>query len=204
MPEITREFFVEDFTVPGAEFSKLPELPDPKLFENNDVIILWCFGNSYIKSKPFRLPNKRFPNEQFINHRNEVITTKKIHLPEFVPASNTKILKEFETAKVFLQQTKCKVFVIDPPYRHMRCCEEHSIRHRAKGLFKFQRDWNRHMKIYFQDLENVTVLDHRILLGLGSERYTLGFYERLLPDSVHLEDELYQRVIEILHQKYIR
>ena len=98
MSEIKREFFVEDFTVPGAEFSKLPELPDPKLFANNDVIILWCFGNSYIKSKPYRLPNKRFPNEQFINHRNEVITTKKIHLPEFVPASNTTILNEFETA----------------------------------------------------------------------------------------------------------
>jgi len=200
---ITDKYQIDNRGISGANFTQLKNRPDPRELKKDDIVIFQCFGNNLMRRPKYRR-GERFPMENFLTHRNQIIRHKKIHLQEFEPIDLSIVRRDYLLAKRYFEKLPCRVILIDNPIRHTACCPTHSVEHRRRGLFDYQKQRNKELRSYFQEVKNVTALNHLSLLGLTNEKYTKSFYEKLLPDSVHLSSELYDSIIEnLLSRDYI-
>jgi len=193
--EFVTRFNIKQYTKPGANFSQLPCRPVPESIKSDDLLIVQCFGNNLMRRPKYQRDRPKVP---FLKHNGRKILVKKIHLDVFEPISQKAILDEYVIAKSYFENISCPIWIVDNPIRHTKCCEEHAESHRKKGLFKFQTRQNKILAKFFKKVRNVSVFDHRLLLGLDREFVRGRGYERLLPDSVHLSSELYGNIVQNL------
>ena len=119
--QITDTFLVSGTVKPGAKLSDL-NFPAQKLasFNESDILIIQVFGNELIK------------RNIKIDYKNGLKT---IHLTAFVPEPAWKIQRAYSRLKELLEPLRCRIFILDNPLRHIRCCMKH--RKSIKGLHSF-------------------------------------------------------------------
>ena len=181
---LTDTFSVSGTVKPGAKLSDL-KFPTQMLatFNETDVLIIQLFGNELIK-------------------RNIKIDYKKgqktIHLTAFVPEPAWKILRAYSRLKELLEPLRCRIFILDNPLRHIRCCKKH--KKRLKGLHRFLEKQNRALAQSFGS----RVLNHKKYLGMPSKKaYKLKNYLKLFSDSVHFKDNVYSDLVQRIAIKHL-
>ncbi len=180
--DIKNRFENDAHVKPGATFSQL-YIPLNKLKSLNkqDVVIFQLFGNDLFEK---HIQIDRIPR-------------KIIHLTKFSPVDELILRSKFLALKALLNELCCKIIVVDIPFRHVNCCEEH----RYSGLRKQITQANNLLK---EALTEYLVLDHRKLLGVSTNRVKkLTEYQALLSDSVHFHNRYYDAMVANVFKRFI-
>ena len=97
-----------------------------------------------------------------------------------------------------LEPLKCKVFILDNPLRHARCCTFH--KKCLKGLPKFLAIQNRVLAQNFGS----KVLNHKKYLGLPTKKaYNPKIYQKLFSDSVHFKKNVYDSLVQWVAKRHL-
>ena len=182
--QLTDTFLVSGTVRPGAKLSDL-NFPTQKLadFNESDILIIQVFGNELIK------------RNIKIDYKNG---QKTIHLTAFVPEPAWKIQEAYSQLKELLEPLRCRIFILDNPLRHIRCCMKH--RKSIKGLHSFLEKQNHILAQSFGS----KVLNHKKYLGMPSKRaYKLKNYLKLFSDSVHFKDNVYSDLVQRIAVKHL-
>ena len=182
--QITDTFLVSGTVRPGAKLSDL-NFPTQKLasFNELDILIIQLFGNELIK----RSIKIDYKNGQ-----------KTIHLTAFVPEPAWKIRRAYTRLEELMEPLQCRIFILDNPLRHIRCCMKH--KKRLKALHSFLEKQNRILAQNFGS----RVLNHKKYLGMPSKRaYKLKNYLKLFSDSVHFKDNVYSDLVQRIAIKHL-
>ena len=182
--ELTKTFSISGTVKPGAKLADL-KFPSQYLasFKESDILLIQLFGNELIK-------------------RNIIVERKNgkkiIHLTAFEPEPAWKIQRACTRLKELLEPLQCRIFIIDNPLRHIRCCRKH--RKNLKGLHSYLEKQNRLLARFFQGFS--TVLNHKKYLGMSRRKTgNLKVYLKLFSDSVHFKRNVYsslaQRIAEM-------
>jgi hypothetical protein len=134
-----------------------------------DILVIQFLGNNLLQRHIDITPNP-----------------KTIHLTKFVPQpdSYVRIIREQFAEK--LSSLKCKIYIIDDPYRHIGCCPNHEW----KGLLGYLGQRNRELHAFFSQY---MVLDHRRMMEIPFRKLKcIRFYENLLEDKVHFYPVVYK------------
>ncbi len=125
------------------------------------------------------------------------IPRKIIHLTKFRPISKLILRGRLLALKALLDELRCKIIIIDLPFRHVNCCEIH----RYSGLRKQITQANNLLR---EVLTEYLVLDHRKLLGVSTNRVKkLTEYQVLLSDSVHFYTRYYDAMVVNIVKRFI-
>ena len=182
--QLTDAFLVSGTVRPGAKLSDL-NFPTQKLadFNESDILIILVFGNELIK------------RNIKIDYKNG---QKTIHLTAFVPEPAWRIQRAYSRLKELLEPLRCRIFILDNPLRHIRCCMKH--RKRLKGLHSFLEKQNRILAQNFGS----RVLNHKRYLGMPSKKaYKLKNYLKLFSDSVHFKENVYSDLVQRIAIKHL-
>ena len=134
-----------------------------------DVLIVQFLGNDLLKRHILITPNP-----------------KTIHLMKFVPQPDSYVEIVRGELKKKLSTLKCKIFIIDDPYRHLKCCKYH----KAPGLMQYLTKRNKELHTFFSEY---TVLNHKNLCSLSNRKLkSLSYYAGLLEDKVHFKGVIYR------------
>ncbi len=179
---IKNRFENDAYVKPGATFSQLHiPLNRLKSLNEQDVAIFQLFGNDLFEKhiKIDRIPKKI------------------IHLTEFRPINKLILRDRFLALKALLHELRCKIIVIDNPFRHLICCGKH----RYSGLIKHVKQANSLLK---ETLTEYLVLDHNKLLGVSTNRIKRPTeYQVLLSDSVHFHSRYYDAIVVNVVERFI-
>jgi hypothetical protein len=152
-----------------------------KLLNEQDIVIFQLFGN-----------------DLFEKHiQIDKIPKKIIHLTKFVPIDGLVLRGKLLALKALLNELRCKIIVVDIPFRHVNCCQKH----RYSGLRKQITQANNLLK---EVLTEYLVLDHRKLLGVSINRVKkMTEYQMLLSDSVHFYNRYYDAMVVNVIKRFI-
>ena len=148
--ELTKTFLISGTVKPGAKLADL-KFPSQYLasFKESDILLIQLFGNELIK-------------------RNITVERKNgkkiIHLTAFEPEPAWKIQRACTRLKELLEPLQCRIFIIDNPLRHIRCCRKH--RKGLKGLHCYLENQNRLLARCFGS----KVLNHKKYLGMSRRK----------------------------------
>ena len=177
-------FKIISITKPGATLASFP-FPNLDYLTSNDICVVQCFGNSLFKK------NIKITYES---------GKKTIHLLSYCPLNQKEIEREYLSLEKSISLLQCKIYVIDNFIRHARCCKEH----RDKRIPVYQIVQNKRLFKHFSKLPNVTVLDHKALLGIRMKKLkNNAFYGSLLKDSVHLKRQYYSAIIANFYKTHM-
>jgi hypothetical protein len=180
--DIKNRFENDAHVKPGATFSQLHILSNRlKSLNEQDVVIFQLFGNDLFEKhiKIDRVPRKI------------------IHLTKFRPTSEPVLRDRFLALKALLNELRCKIIVIDNPFRHLICCEKH----RYSGLIRHVKQAN---SLVGKTLTGYLVLDHNKLLGVSTNRLKRPTeYQVLLSDSVHFYSRYYDAIVVNVVERFI-
>ena len=174
---VMQNFNVSSTVKPGAKFNNL-QFPSKllKTFVQSDVLFIQLFGNELLKK-----------NVYVSHHRGKKV----IHLTAFELEPVWKIQGVYSHLKELLEPLKCKIFILDNPLRHARCCTFH--KKWLKGLPKFLAIQNRVLAQNFGS----KVLNHKKYLGLPTQKtFNPKIYQRLFSDSVHFKKDVYDSLVQ--------
>ena len=181
---IMQNFIVSGTVKPGATFNNL-HFPYKLLntFVASDVLFIQLFGNELLKK------------HIYVSHYKG---KKVIHLTAFEPEPAWKIQGVYRRLKELLEPLKCKIFILDNPLRHARCCTFH--KKRLKGLPKFLTMQNCVLAYNFGS----KVLNHKKYLGLPTKKtYDQKIYQKLFSDSVHFKKNVYDSLVQWVAKKHL-
>ncbi len=151
-----------------------------KQLKEEDTLVVQFLGNDLLKRRIDITPNPRV-----------------IHLTRFVPQPDSYMSIIRNKLKDKLSTLKCRILIIDDPYRHINCCEEHIY----TGLFKYFSQRNAELKRVFDEYR---VIDHRSLMSLPFKKLKcIAYYSSLLEDSVHFKPVIYQAWAQSILEKYL-
>ncbi len=139
-----------------------------------------------------------FGNNLFEKHiQIDKIPKKIIHLTKFIPVNELVLRGKLLALKTLLNELRCKIIVVDIPFRHVNCCQKH----RYSGLRKQITQANNLLK---EVLTEYLVLDHRKLLGVSTNRVKkMTEYQVLLSDSVHFYSRYYDAMAANVIKRFI-
>ncbi len=180
--DIKHRFENEAPVKPGATFPQLYiPLNKLKLLNERDVAIFQLFGNDLCEK----------------HIQIDKVPRKIIHLTKFRPVDELTLQNKFLGLRTLLDELRCKIIVIDIPFRHVNCCEKH----RYSGLRKHITLANNLLR---KILTEYLVLDHRKLLGISINRVKrLTEYQVLLSDTVHFYDRYYDAMVTNVVKRFI-
>jgi len=144
----------------------------------DDVLVVQFLGNDLLKRNISITPNP-----------------KTIHLLKFVPQPDSYVQIVRGNLKEKLKNLQCRIFMIDDPYRHLKCCEEHH----NPGLLGYLSKRNKELHDFFSEY---IVLDHRRLCSLPFRKLKcMSYYAGLLEDKVHFKNIIYKAWAEFLYER---
>ena len=182
--ELTKIFSISGTVKPGAKLADL-NFPSQYLasFKESDVLLIQLFGNELIKKNII------------VERKNG---KKIIHWTAFEPEPAWKIQRAYTRLKELLEPLRCRIFIIDNPLRHIRCCREH--RRQLKGLHCYLEKQNRTLAQSFGS----KVLNHKKYLGIESKKARkLKNYLKLFSDSVHFKENVYSSLVQRIAEKHL-
>ena len=182
--QITDTFLVSGTVKPGAKLTDLIFLVKKLAsFNESDILLIQVFGNELIK-RNIRIDYKK--------------GQKTIHLTAFEPEPSWKIQKAYSRLKELLEPLRCRIFILDNPLRHIRCCMKH--RKSIKGLHSYLEKQNRILAQGFGS----KVLNHKRYLGMASKKACkLKNYLKLFSDSVHFKENVYSDLVQRIAVKHL-
>jgi hypothetical protein len=125
------------------------------------------------------------------------VPRKIILLTKFRPVDEVTLQNQFLGLRTLLAELRCKIIVIDIPFRHVNCCEKH----RYSGLRKHITLANNLLR---KVLTEYLILDHRKILGISTNRVKkLTEYQALLSDAVHFYDRYYDAMVANVVERFI-
>jgi hypothetical protein len=136
---------------------------------SSDILVVQFLGNDLLQRHIDITPNP-----------------KTIHLTKFVPKPDSYVRIVREKLAEKLSRLKCRIFIIDDPYRHIGCCPNHNW----KGLLNYLAQRNKELHNFFC---RYIVLDHRRIMEISFRKLKcIRFYEDLLEDKVHFYPIVYR------------
>lgn len=179
--EINSKFQVIGNVQSGATWQTLKYKEEMlKQLKEEDTLVVQFLGNDLLVRNILITPNPKI-----------------IHLTKFVPRPDSYVSAVRCLFKEKLATLKCKILIIDDPYRHLFCCESHVY----KGLVQYFAKRNAELKQVFSEYQ---VIDHRNLMDLPFKKLKcIWYYSKLLEDTVHFKPVIYQAWARSLSERYL-